>query len=155
MLPKSCPPPVSEQEVIDSGILRRAKPGSCVIHGDGALAYKTVIKSKFPKLKRRSVSHRNMEFGKVVKPVRVPSGLSASSSGTQRIDSRWRSLDQTIPAGSTPRKATPSTCSWRSTPGVGSTASTTGWLMGSPPWAHTSERAERHPSNNSRTWDWG
>ena len=96
--PKSRPPPVSEQEVIDSGILKRAKPGSCVIHSDGALAYQTVIKSKFPKLKHRSVSHRNMEFVKAVTPVRMPSGLSASSSGTQCIDSTWRSLDQTIPA---------------------------------------------------------
>ena len=95
--PKSRPPPVSEQEAIDSGILKRAKPGSCVIHSDIALAYKTVIKSKFPKLKHRSVSHRNKEFVKAVKPVRVPSGLTASSSGTQCIDSTWRSLDQTIP----------------------------------------------------------
>ena len=28
-------------------------------------------------------------------------------------------------------------------------------MRGAYDWAHTSERAERHPLNNSRTWDWG
>ena len=96
--PKSRPPPVSEQEVIDSGTLKRAKAGSCVVHSDGALAYKTVIQNNFRKLKHRSVSHSNMEFVKAVKPVHLPSGLSASSSGTQCIDSTWRALDKGIPS---------------------------------------------------------
>ena len=38
-----------------------------------------------------------MEFVKPVRPVRFPSGLSSSSSGTQSIDSTWKQLDKSIP----------------------------------------------------------
>ena len=96
--PKSRPPPISEEELINSGILKRAKPGSCVVHTDGAQAYPSVIKRSFRKLRHQSVAHSRMEFVKPVRPVRLPSGWSASSSGTQAIDSTWKQLDKAIPA---------------------------------------------------------
>ena len=59
---------------------------------------KTAIKDRFPKLKRRSVSSSGLEFVNAARPVRPPSGLGASSSGTRCIVSAWRSLDQATPS---------------------------------------------------------
>ena len=96
--PKARPSPISEGELISSGIPKRAKPGSCVIHTDGAQAYPAVIKRSFPKLKHRAVARSRVEFVKPARPVRLPSGLNASSSGMQASDSTWKQLDKTIPA---------------------------------------------------------
>ena len=82
----------------ESGILRHARPGACVVHADGARAYSAVIKPTYPRLKIRSVNHKHMEFVKRVRRVRLPSGRhSAASSGTQAFDSTWKSLDLSIP----------------------------------------------------------
>jgi len=93
----SKPPPESEEEVLQSGLLKRAKPGSVVIHSDGAQGIKSVLKKHFPKLKHRSVSHKDMEFVRKVRAASLPSGKSASSSGTQAIDTTWKSLGRGIP----------------------------------------------------------
>ena len=98
--PKSRPPPISEDELINSRILKRAKPGSCVVHTDGAQAYPSVIQRSFRKLRHRSVAHSRMEFVKPVRPVRL---LISSSSGTQAIDSTWKQLDKAIPPSCTRR----------------------------------------------------
>ena len=96
--PRSTPPPESAQEVKSSGILRHAKPGACVVHSDGAQAYPAVIKAAYPRLKHRAVSHKEMEFVKKVARVTLPSGKkSAASTGTQAIDSTWKTLEQCVP----------------------------------------------------------
>ena len=94
----SKPPPISEQELVGSRILHRAKPRSTVFHHDGAWSYDRVIKDKFKKLRSRSVAHANMEFVRPIRAVRLPSGRSASLSGTQAIESTWKTLDRSIPS---------------------------------------------------------
>ena len=39
-----------------------------------------------------------MEFVRPIRAVRLPSGRSASLSGTQAIDSTWKTLDRSIPS---------------------------------------------------------
>jgi hypothetical protein len=95
--PGSRPPPESEMEVMQSGLLKRAKKGSCVIHSDGVKSVPAVIKKHFPGLKHHSVSHKIMQFTKRVRSVRLNRGQSASQTGTQCIDSTWKGLDKMIP----------------------------------------------------------
>ena len=80
--PMSRPLPISEEELINSGTLKLAKPGSCVVYIDGAQAYAAVIKLSFPKLKRRAVACSRVEFVKPARPARLPSGLGASAEST-------------------------------------------------------------------------
>ena len=96
--PGSTPPPISEKELVGSRILHRAKPRSTVFHHDGAWSYDRVIKDKFKKLRSRSVVHANMEFVRPIRSVRLPGGRSSSLSGTQAIDSTWKTLDRSIPS---------------------------------------------------------
>ena len=77
--------------------MKRAKSGSVVIHSDGALAFKSAIQQHFRTLRHRAVAHKNMEFVRRIGPVRLPSGPSSSSTGTQAIDSTWKTLNNSIP----------------------------------------------------------
>ena len=95
--PKSSPPVLSAKELVDCGILRRAKAHCTVIHSDGAWAYPKVLKKHFPALVPRAVVHKNLEFVRVVRPVALGSVSSSTLSGTQSIDSTWKSLDSSIP----------------------------------------------------------
>ena len=91
--PKSKPPPESEVEVIQSGLLKRARKGSTVIHSDGALGIKSALE-KIKRVKHRSVARKNMEFVRRIKP---PISGGSSLSGTQAIDSTWKTLNKSIP----------------------------------------------------------
>ena len=95
--PNSKPPPLSNDELINSRILCHCKPGCTVVHADGAQAYPAIIRKFFRQLRLRAVSHSNLEFVKSVAPVRLKSGLSSCKSGTQCIDSTWCTLDDSIP----------------------------------------------------------
>ena len=96
--PKAKPSPEGEAEVTNSGILKRINPRSTVVHSDGAKGIRSALLKQRPRMKHRSVSHKNMEFVKKVAPVRLPSGrLSSSLTGTQCIDSTWKTLDASIP----------------------------------------------------------
>jgi hypothetical protein len=95
--PGSKPPPLSESELLNCKILKRLKKGSVVTHSDGAQAYKSVLKNYFKRLRSRAVSHKDMEFVKKVRPVRLPSGKSSSMTGTQAIDRTWETLDAVVP----------------------------------------------------------
>ena len=96
---------MTAEEVLDSKIFKRAKAGSSVVHSDGARAYETVMKQNFKKLKHRAVAHKSMEFVRKVRAVRLASGLSATSTGTQAIDSTWKTLSQNIPKELSTKKA--------------------------------------------------
>ena len=93
----SSPPPLSEDELIESKILKRARPRSSVCHSDGAQSYPAVIKKYFKKLRSRAVAHKRMEFVKPIKPPQLRRGAASSHSGTQCIDSTWKTLDAAIP----------------------------------------------------------
>ena len=92
--PKSKPPPESEAEVMQSGLLKRAKKGSAVVHSDGALGIKSALE-KTKRVKHRSVAHKNMEFVRRIKPA-IKGGSSLS--GTQAIDSTWKVLNKFVPS---------------------------------------------------------
>ena len=94
--PGSSPPPISESEVRQCGLLRRAKPKSSVVHSDGAPNYKKVISTSFKKLRSRQVSHTRLEWVKSIPAVKLRGGRSSTLSGTQAIDSTWKSLDKSI-----------------------------------------------------------
>ena len=74
-------------------MLKRAKKGSTVIHSDGALGIKAALE-KGSRLKHRSVTHTHMEFARRIQPA-VPGGSTLS--GTQAIDSTWKTLNKCIP----------------------------------------------------------
>ena len=81
--PGSKPPPPTYKEVTESKLLKRCKPGCIVAHADGAHAYPAVIKKLFRRICHRSVSHKNLEFVKAVRPVTLPNGKrTASLTGT-------------------------------------------------------------------------
>lgn len=95
--PRSRPPPVTV-EICASGLLKRARYGSCILHSDGAQAYPSAVKS-YKGLKHRAVSHKNMQFTRPARSVALPHGRRSSTLvGTQAIDATWRSLDKSIPA---------------------------------------------------------
>ena len=81
--PKAKPPPITKEELIESGLLKRCRKGS-VIFSDGAKAYGSVINSMFKgKLISREVSHKNMEFTRRV----MASGLNPHVSSFARSPS--------------------------------------------------------------------
>jgi len=94
--PGSKPPPLSNSELVESEILDYATARS-VIHADGAQAYPSVIKAKYPKLRLFSVSHKNHEFTRKLRTCRALTGKHSKISGTQSIDSAWRWLDDYVP----------------------------------------------------------
>jgi hypothetical protein len=94
LAPGSRPPPLDNPELISSGILRVLQAGSTVLYTDGAHAYPSVLKSHFPNIIGKSVSHANMEFTKKVPWFKAGHSTLA---GTQCIDSTWGALDKFLP----------------------------------------------------------
>ena len=64
-----------------------------MLHSDGAQAYPAVVKSHFPGLHTKAVSHQDMEFTK-----KIPWFKKGHSTlgGTQCIDSTWNALDKFV-----------------------------------------------------------
>ena len=92
--PGAKPPPLSNDELTNCGLLERIKKGSVVLT-DGAQAYQSVITSLYSgKLLSRNVVHSRMEF---TRTVRTPKGHS-NIAGTQSIDRIWQQLDKAVPA---------------------------------------------------------
>ena len=93
--PTAKPPPLSNEELINSRILNRLRAKKTVVFTDGAKAYDSIIKSMYRGiLISRAVSHKNMQF---CKKVRTTSGHSKLA-GTQSIDSVWSHLQKSIPS---------------------------------------------------------
>lgn len=67
-----------------------------MLHFDGAPAWPSAIKVRYKhkKFRVRKVVHKKMEFVKKCRRVRLPrtGSLSASLTGTQSIDSTWRTV---------------------------------------------------------------
>ena len=96
--PGSKPPPISVQELLQSKILHRVLRRSTVVHSDGAVSYPIVMRKHFKGLRPRAVKHSTMEFVRRIAPTRLKRGSTSPLSGTQSIDSTWKTLDASIPA---------------------------------------------------------
>ena len=93
--PRSVPPPENTVEVVKSKLLSRAKAGS-VLHFDGAHAWPAAVEKayKHKKFKIRKVIHKKMQFVAKCRRTRLSKSiLSASLTGTQAIDSTWRTVN--------------------------------------------------------------
>ena len=88
--PQAKPPPIGNEELKASGILKHVKEGNAsVVHADGAHAYPVMIQRTLKKVKTRAVSHKDMEFVRGVRSIKLKGGRSATKTGTQSIDSLW------------------------------------------------------------------
>ena len=95
--PGSRPPPLTNEELLESKLLDQLTPGtkviSAVVYTDGAQAYQSVIAEHYPGLISKTVSHSDMEFTRKLKWFKKGHSTVA---GTQCIDSTWGALDQFI-----------------------------------------------------------
>ena len=92
--PNARPPPLANDELLESGLLDRCRKGT-VVFSDGAQAYPSVIKAHYRGvLLSRNVAHNRKEY---TRRVRTPAGHS-SLAGTMSIDAVWKSLKASIPS---------------------------------------------------------
>jgi len=98
--PNAKPPPLSNEELIRSGLLNRCGRGS-VVFTDGAKAYHSVITKHFRgKLLSRQVKHNRLQFAR---KVATPRGHSKIA-GTQSIDGTWKHLNKHVPSAVNTKK---------------------------------------------------
>lgn len=64
--PSSPPPALSNQELLECGVLKHVKGGSTVMYSDGAQAYDSIIQKRYPNLILKPVNHYEMEFTKKI-----------------------------------------------------------------------------------------